>query len=217
MSGRWNVDKSCVEGATYRCQCDSLAEWCIYRKWQGRRFLWFRWHSGCDSWCPGTKSRSIHQQLCWQRARKTRSERTKNLQNFLLSFAELFLLPQLLDGEGDVGNPLLETIIGLLLKLWGGFLRLIDDPRRLANNSVSKLLLVARDARLQLVVIRPVLVAELRVLSQGVMVESPLRWLMRHFAAAGTLEEKNSSTLCLIDAKSFKNLERSLLWKPVDI
>lgn len=136
---------------------------------------------------------------------RTRETREKNLQNFLLSFAELFLLPQLLDGEGDVGHSLLETIIGLLLKLWGGFLRLIDDPRRLANNSVSKLLLVARDARLELVVIRPVLVAELRVLSQRVMIETPFCRLMRHFPAAGTLERwKNSSSLCLIDAKSLK-------------
>lgn len=74
--------------------------------------------------------------------------RSSNLQNLLFPFAKLFLLSKLLDGEGNVGDALFESVIGLLLKFRSRLLRLIDYTRRLADNSVCELLLIARYTRL---------------------------------------------------------------------
>lgn len=74
-----------------------------------------------------------------------RVDSKKNLQNFRFLLAKLFLLSKLLDSECNLGDALIEAIVGFLLEFCGRFLRLIDDSGRFTNDTISKLLLVARE------------------------------------------------------------------------
>lgn len=113
----------------------------------------------------------------------------KYLQNLLFAFSQLFLLSQFVNGKCDVRDTFLKAKVSFLLEFRGGFFNLIDNTLCLANYSIRELLLVARNAWFQLIVVTPIFMRVLWILSNCVMIKSTFKWHSFNFQILIRLQE----------------------------